>query len=119
MAFSITVTSVEARLHVVATGDAGLAEFIGLADLVSAIARGHGHRRVLIDLLGVHPHLAFTEHLQLGTYLGELAKDIDRIATVVPASQRTGASEKAAQKTGIGLRTFTDTGAALDWLIGG
>jgi hypothetical protein len=84
MAFSITVTPIQARLHVVASGDAGLAEFIGLANLAGAIARGHGHRKVLIDLLGVHPHLAFTEHLQLGTHLGQLANDFDRIATVVP-----------------------------------
>jgi hypothetical protein len=118
MAFSINVTPIEARLHVVANGDAGLPEFIGLADLVGAIARGHRHRKVLIDLLGVHPQLAFTEHLQLGTHLGRLAEDFDRVATVVPASQRTGASEKAAQKTGIGLRTFTDPGAAIDWLNG-
>ena len=116
MAFNITVTPIEGRLHVVANGDAGLPEFIGLADLVGAVARGHGHRRVLIDLLGVQPHLAFTEHLQLGTHLGELANDLDRVATVVPAAQRTGASEKAAQKTGIGLRTFTDAGAAIGWL---
>lgn len=116
MAFTTTVTLRDGLLHVTASGDAGLPEFIGLADLVRAVARGHGLRKVLIDLLGVQPHLAFTEHLHLGSHLGELAQDLDRIASVVPASQRTGASEKAAQKTGIGLRTFTSADEAIEWL---
>jgi hypothetical protein len=119
MSFGLTVTEREGRLHVVATGDAGLPEFLGLADCVAAVARGHAVRKILIDLLEVRPRLAFTEHLQLGAHLGQLGQDIDRIATVVPAGQRTGASEKAAQKTGVALRTCTSLAEAVDWLNGG
>jgi hypothetical protein len=119
MSFALTVTELEGRLHVVANGDAGLPEFLGLSDMVATVARGHGVRKVLIDLLQVQPRLAFTEHLQLGAHLGRLGQDIDRIATVVPAGQRTGASEKAAQKTGVALRTFTGIAEAADWLNGG
>jgi hypothetical protein len=38
------------------------------------------------------------------------------MATVVPVALRTGNSERAAQKSGLKLRTFTDIGEARAWL---
>jgi len=44
---------------------------------------------------------------------------LEQVATVVAAANRKGTSEKAAQKLGLRLRTFTDLGEAIDWISAG
>jgi hypothetical protein len=70
-----------------------------------------------MDLRETQQELKFTEHLQLGARVAERLAFVDRVATIVPASSRSGSSEKAAQKTGLRLRTFTDFKEALAWLV--
>ena len=49
--------------------------------------------------------------------MAERLASVQRVATIVPASSRTGSSEKAAQKTGLALRAFTDFKDALAWVV--
>ncbi|KQT11585.1 hypothetical protein [Ramlibacter sp. Leaf400] len=114
--FSVTVRDDTAYLVAMATGRAELAHLCGLADLAARIAVMKGHRRALVDLLEVQPFLTFTEHLQLGAHVAAAFGPLERVATVVPASQRNGTSEKAAQKHGLRLRTFTVLQEADAWL---
>ena len=101
-----------------ARGTATLADFFeGIERTAEAVRRGH-YRRVLIDLRQTQQELKFTEHLQLGARVAERLAFAERVATIVPATSRTGSSEKAAQKTGLHLRTFTDFKEALAWVVG-
>lgn len=116
MAFTVTVHRGPACLLMEMSGEATLVELKASADLAAAICRDAHYRRALVDLLQVHQALSFTEHLQLGAHIAEKLGFLDRVATVVPQSDRTGTSEKAARKLGLHLRTFTQMEAAREWL---
>ena len=88
----------------------------GLAELSARVAVSQGDRRALVDLLAVEPQLTFTEHLQLGAHVAESFAPLERVATLVPVRERKGTSEKAAQKHGLHLRTFTTLEEATAWL---
>jgi hypothetical protein len=103
-------------LHVVVTGQADLADFCSHMDFVGAAARQSGDRRALIDMLGVANNLSFTDHMSLGLHAAQVLGDLDRVATVVPEKLRVGTSEKAAQRGGLRLRTFTTIDDAIAWL---
>jgi hypothetical protein len=110
----------EARLLVVkARGHAALVDLKGFADLIATICREEQREFVLVDLLEVAQAFTFTEHLQLGVYIAERLGFLTRMATVVPAQARSGNSERAAQKSGLRLRTFTDVVEARAWLADG
>jgi hypothetical protein len=116
MALTVTIHHEPERLRVEAAGPAALADHCGFVDLIAAICAGAGHARVLVNMLELVPQLSFTDHLQLGAYVAEKFKGLDKVATVVSPAARTGSSEKAAQKLGAHLRTFTDLEEARAWL---
>ncbi|MGZ5180887.1 MAG: hypothetical protein ACXWC2_10440 [Ramlibacter sp.] len=87
-----------------------------MADLVGTITAMSGERRAVLDLQAVDIGLGFTDHLQLGSYVAQRLHHLERVASVVPQRYRTGTSEKAAQKGGLQLRTFTDLGEGLRWV---
>src|SRR4051812_20007636 len=97
-------------------GGASLADLKGFADLVARICTDEQRPRVMVDLLEVKQELSFTEHLQLGVYIAEKLGFLAKMATVVPAQARSGNSERAAQKSGLKLRTFLSLTEARDWL---
>ncbi len=68
-------------------------------------------------MLSTVPELSFTEHLQLGAHAAARLAGMEKVASVVDIRFRTGTSEKAAQKAGVTLRTFTDLHAAEGWLL--
>jgi hypothetical protein len=117
MPFSVQIDEAKPFLNVRANGDAQLAHLCGLADLCSKVAGLKGHKLALVDLLQVTPHLSFTEHLQLGAHVAVAFGHMERVATVVPVNEKKGTSEKAAQKHGLVLRTFTDVDEAAEWLL--
>ena len=55
---------------------------------------------------------------EMGAYIAERLAFLTRMATVVPQAARSGNSERAAQKSGLKLRTFTDMDEAKAWLRG-
>lgn len=117
MPFSITVHHGLPHLLVQAGGEASLTDLCGLADLIATLSGRGGRRRALIDLLAMDlSQLSFTEHLTLGAYAAERLHRLERVATVVTPANRKGTSEKAAQKFGLRLRTFTDLGEAAEWI---
>ncbi len=117
MPFSVTVHHDLPHLLVEAGGAATLTDLCGLADLIATVSGRAGRRRALIDLLAVDlAALSFTDHLTLGAYVAERFSRLERVATVVTPANRKGTSEKAAQKLGLRLRTFTDPGAAIEWI---
>jgi hypothetical protein len=97
-------------------GGASLADLKGFADLVARICTDEQRQRVMVDLLEVDQELSFTEHLQLGVYIAERLGFLAKMATVVPPQARSGNSERAAQKSGLKLRTFLSLTEARDWL---
>jgi hypothetical protein len=116
MALDVSVTREDELLVVKGRGAAQLVDLKGFADLVATICRDEQREFVLVDLVDVQQSLTFTEHLQLGVYIAQRLSFLTRMATVVPLAQRTGNSERAAQKSGLKLRTFTDMGEAREWL---
>lgn len=117
MPFRITVDHSATHLAIACEGPAGLGDLCAAVDLASGLARREGYARVLLDLQGVDVELGFTDHLQLGTHAAERLCSLERVAAVVPARLRTGISEKAAQKSGLHLRSFTDRDEALHWVL--
>lgn len=105
-------------LLVEASGPAALAELCACVDFAAELAHRTNRSRALLNLLQVEISLSFTEHLQLGSHAAERLKPLERVASVVPERYRTGSSEKAAQKSGLHLRTFTTLEEALSWLLG-
>jgi|SRR5690349_9660901 hypothetical protein len=116
MALEVSVTREDELLLVKGNGSAALADLKGFADMIATICREEQRQFVLIDLLDVQQSLSFTEHLQLGVYIAERLGFLTRMATVVPAQLRSGNSERAAQKSGLKLRTFTDLAEARAWV---
>jgi hypothetical protein len=117
MPFRITVHHAATHLAIACEGPAALGDLCGAIDLASGLAARQGYRLAVLDLLGVEVDLGFTDHLQLGTYAAERLGALARVASVVPARYRTGISEKAAQKSGLHLRTFADVDEALRWVL--
>jgi len=116
MHFSVTVAPQAGYLLLVASGPATLADLCGLASLGATVCGKGTHARALVDLRQAEPQLSFTDHLQLGSHFAEAFRDVARVATVVAPKDRVGTSEKAAQKSGLQLRTFMDIAEAEDWL---
>ncbi|HEY8048192.1 MAG TPA: hypothetical protein VIE63_03395 [Ramlibacter sp.] len=116
MALAVTVQREADLLVVVGQGRATLADLKGFADLVATICTDEQRPRALVDLLEVEQDLAFTDHIQLGVYIADKLGFLQKMATVVPARYRTGNSERAAQKSGLKLRTFLSLAEARDWL---
>ena len=115
--FTVSIDDAGPYFLAVAGGKARLGHLCGLADLSAKVAVAKGCKRALIDLQAVEPHLSFTEHLQLGAHVAASFAPLERVATVVPVNERKGTSEKAAQKHGLHLRTFTSLEEANDWLL--
>lgn len=115
MPFTVVVEH-GAWLTVRASGPALLADLCGLFNLVAQVAARQGCRRAVMDLQGVSIESGFTEHLQLGAHAADTLRHLERVASVVDAKYRTGTSEKAAQKLGLQLRTFTSLDEGLAWL---
>lgn len=115
--FTVSIDETGPYFLAVASGKAQLGHLCGFADLSARVAAAKGCKRVLIDLLAVEPHLSFTEHLQLGAHVAAAFGSLERVATLVPASEKKGTSEKAAQKHGLHLRTFTNLEEANAWLL--
>jgi len=118
MPFAVAIAHERDHLAVSASGPAKLADVLGLIDLTATIAKMAGHRRVLLNMLHVEIAFAFTEHLQLGAYAAERLGAMERVASIVDPRLRIGTSEKAAQKMGLQLRTFTSLDEGVQWLAG-
>jgi len=116
MSLAVTVQREGDLLMVVGQGRATLADLKGFADLVATICTDEQRQRVLVNLLEVEQALTFTDHLQLGVYIADKLGFLQKMATVVPAQYRSGNSERAAQKSGLKLRTFLSLTEARDWL---
>lgn len=121
MQFSFAIEDDDALpyLKVVCQGDARLDDFRDLASITAVASMAKRYNRVLIDLLAVQPHLSFTEHLRLGEHIAGAFAHLECVATVVPVAEKKGASEEAAQKAGLMLKTFVELEAADEWLRAG
>ena len=99
-ALSLTIHHGAPHLQVDAAGPASLADLCGVADLLATICARQGY-------------------LQLGAYVAQQLRALERVASIVPERYRTGTSEKAAQKAGLQLRTFTSLEEGLAWVRAG
>lgn len=98
------------------TGPAALADILQVAADFGEESRIHGDKRVLVDLLDVENNFKFTDHFQIGEAAAKHLKHLERLASIVPASQITRTSEKVARKQGLQLRVFTSMTEAIRWL---
>ena len=117
MPFTVAVHHHPDYLEVHGSGPALLSDLCGLFDLVGTIAARQGYGRAVMNLLAIEVEFGFTDHLQLGSHAADRLRHLDRVASVVPARYRTGTSEKAAQKMGLQLRTFTSLDEGMAWLL--
>jgi hypothetical protein len=117
MSFTVRVTHGLPYLLVQVQGPVALADLCAVADLAATVARMTGQRRALIDMLDMQLSMSFTDHLQLGTYVAAALQGLERVASVVSPAHRSGASEKAAQKSGLAVRAFTDLQEASGWVL--
>jgi hypothetical protein len=117
--FTVSVASESGVLRVRGSGPANLANLCGLASLGATVAHRSGLTRILVDLRDTQPELSFTDHMQLGTHFAHEFRHAERVATVVQPRDRVGTSEKAAQRSGLALQTFTDVALAQEWLAPG
>ena len=116
MHFTATVHHGPDYLLVAGAGPALLTDLCGFMDLVATVAAKGHYRRAVLNLLEVEIALTFTEHLQLGAHAAERLRSLERVASVVSVQNRKGTSEKAAQKMGLRLRTFTSLAEGLQWI---
>ena len=116
MHFTATVHHGPDYLLVEGSGPALLTDLCGFMDLVATAADKGRYRRAVLDLLAVEIALTFTEHLHLGAHAAERLRSMERVASIVPVQNRKGTSEKAAQKLGLRLRTFTSLAEGLHWI---
>jgi len=116
MHFTATVHHGHEYLLVRGNGPALLGDLCGFIDLVATVSGKCLYRRAVLNLLDVEIALTFTEHLRLGAYAAERLRHLDRVASIVSVQNRKGTSEKAAQKMGLQLRTFTSIAQGLEWL---
>lgn len=116
MHFTATVHHGPDYLLVEGSGPALLTDLCGFMDLVATVAQRSRYRRAVLDLTGVEIALSFTEHLHLGAYAAERLRNLERVASVVSVQNRKGTSEKAAQKLGLRVRTFTSFDEGLQWI---
>ena len=113
MHFTTTVHHGPDFLKVEGAGPALLTDLCGYIDLVATVATKGGYQRAVLDLVKVEIALSFTEHLHFGAYAAEKLRHLDRVGAAVSPQNRKGTSEKAAQKFGLKLRTFTSLDEAL------
>lgn len=118
MDFTVCVAFESGFLHLKGSGPATLTHLCGLASLGGTVSHRSGFTRVLVDLRDTLPELSFTDHMQLGTHFAHEFRQAERVATVVQPRDRVGTSEKAAQRSGLTLQTFTDAAQAREWLAG-
>lgn len=116
MDLAVTVDREADLLVVKGQGRATLADLKGFADLIATICADEQRTHVLVNLLEVQQDMPFTDHIQLGVYIAEKLGFLQKMATVVPPQLRSGNSERAAQKSGLKLRTFLSLAEARDWL---
>jgi hypothetical protein len=119
MALDVSISREDELLVVKGRGEATLSDLKGFANMIATICSDEQLQFALIDLLDVQQALSFTEHLQLGLYIAERLGFLTRMATVVPTELRSGNSERAAQKSGLKLRTFSDLNEARAWVRSG
>jgi len=116
MSFVVRVHREDGVLIAQASGSASLADLCGMASMIGVTTSRSNERRAVLDVQAVDIGLAFTEHLHLGTFVAEQLHHLERVASIVPERYRTGTSEKAAQKGGLLLNTFTDRDLAMAWV---
>ncbi|MDB5750966.1 MAG: hypothetical protein JWP65_1387 [Ramlibacter sp.] len=114
--FTITVRPGQPVLVVQASGRAALADLCAYADFVAGLARGRRVRKAVMNLLAVQIGISFTDHITLGAHAARALRELEQAASAVDAKYRSGTREKAAQNSGLKLRTFTDLGEAIAWV---
>lgn len=115
MAFSVTVHH-GTHLLIVADGEAKVHDVMAVIDLTARIAIEASYRRAVLDLRGVQQNFSFTEHMRIGMHAADALRELERVASVVSATQKVGVGERSAQKGGLALQAFTDIDAALAWI---
>lgn len=96
-------------------GEADVPDLCGMAALVAEVARRAGKNRALLDLLAVRPSLSQAQHIELGNRIAAILAGL-HVAVVVPDAERVSSGERAAQQSGLALKTFTSLAEAEDWL---
>lgn len=116
MPLNLTIERRPRLLLVRGTGDARLADLLGVVDLISQVTLREGTSRAVADLLGCDTQLSFTDHLQMGMHAYSRLQHLERGAAVVRASARRDTTERVARKLGLPVRIFTALDEAEHWV---
>jgi hypothetical protein len=116
MPLNLTIQRGPQILLVEGTGEARLADLLGVIDLIAQVTQREGTSRAIANLLACETRLAFTDHLQMGMHAYSRLQHLQRGAAVVRASARRDTTERVARKLGLRVRVFTALDDALQWV---
>lgn len=117
MPFKVTVSR---SLHYVrydAAGPTSLKNFTELATFVAADTSCYEDAKVLVDLRRVEGRLTPHEQALLGEVAAFKLPYVFKLASLVPATEVTHTSERAAVEKGLTMRVFGCEIEALGWLM--
>ena len=116
MSLKIMMNQAGPVLWVRASGTAVLADMFEMIDMIALEVERCGARRIVVDQTGIIEDFRFTDHFAIGERVSMTFGLLDRAASIVRPSRRTGTSEKVANKQGVALRVFTSEAQARDWI---
>jgi hypothetical protein len=118
MAFDIGVSRFMDFVQLTVRGPCSIGGFVDLVRTVERESHLWSDRKVLVDLREIDGELSSDEQVFLGELVAQHFGHLERVASLVPAGQRTGNSENAAQGMGMQLRVFVSKDEAVGWLQG-
>jgi hypothetical protein len=116
MSLKIVMNQAGAVLWVKASGTAVLDDMFQMIEAVAAEVERSGVRRVVVDQTEIVEDFRFTDHFAIGEQVAKTFGGLERAASIVRHSRRTGTSEKVANKQGVALQVFTLESQARAWI---
>jgi hypothetical protein len=117
MPFKVTVSRSPDYVRYDAAGPTSLKSFTELATFVAADTARYEDVKVLVDLRRVEGRLTRHEQALLGEVAAFKLPYVFKLASLVPATEVTRTSERAAVEKGLTLRVFDRESEALAWLL--
>ncbi|MBC7470109.1 MAG: STAS/SEC14 domain-containing protein [Ramlibacter sp.] len=116
MPFTLSFVSTPQYLEARCSGAATLDDIFTAIDTLAQETVARVTARLLVDLRSVQEQFRFTDHFAIGERTVTRLAHLQRVASLVPESRRTGTSEQVANQKGILLRVFVSEAAAVAWL---
>ena len=98
------------------SGQLVMPELLDMIRKLGPHTREHGDTRVLFNLLHLEGEAPVAGQMQVGEQVVQYLSHLKQVASVVPTSRITRASETVARAKGVRMRVFDSKPAAIAWL---